>query len=99
MAVVDQLPEYEIIRAFRGVLDFYVHRGQYVVRSWPRPPSGPRSPAVTAAAVTFAALARALSSTHPLVQQDLESYYGNSEWTWRDAATSGQYGRAIIIDP
>ncbi len=99
VAVIDQIPAPEIIMAYRGVLDFYVHRGQAIVRAWPRPPSAPRVPAVTAAASTFGAIAHRLSSTAPLVQQMLARAYAGSEWTWRDAATSGQYGHAIELTP
>lgn len=46
MAKILGLPHQDMIDAFKGTLDFYVHRGILCVRSWPRPPTGPRSPAV-----------------------------------------------------
>ncbi|GAH98539.1 unnamed protein product, partial [marine sediment metagenome] len=36
MARIDVLPSIEIIRGFRGILDFYVRRGTPCVRAWPR---------------------------------------------------------------
>jgi len=46
MARLANLPAQDIIDTFKGTLDYYVHRGIPCVRSWPRPPTGPRSPAV-----------------------------------------------------
>lgn len=43
MVVIPRLPTKEVIRGFKGLLDFYVHNGQAVVRRWPkydkRPPT------------------------------------------------------------
>jgi hypothetical protein len=36
MAVLTKMPEMAIVDGFKGTLDFYVHKGQVVVRKWPR---------------------------------------------------------------
>jgi hypothetical protein len=97
MATIDALPDYSVIKAFRHVLDYYVHRGTPCVRGWPRSPSGPRSAAVMASATTFANLSKALSQTDLAVRAQLEAAYGHASWTWKDAATAGQYGHTVQL--
>lgn len=41
------MPEEAIISGFRGKLDFYYWLGMPICRTWPRSPTGPRSPNVT----------------------------------------------------
>lgn len=92
MAVIDAVPETEIILAFRGTLDFYVHRGQAVVRAWPRPPSLPRSPAVQASGAIFRQLSKDLSSTYPEVSVVAIATAVDTSYSWKDLLTSAQYG-------
>lgn len=95
MAVIEGDFDPEIIRKFRGVLDYYYYRGRLVVRSWPRKPILPRSPNVQSTAQDFADTARALSSL-PLVLQDItREVVAGTSWTWRDAWTTALYGHNI----
>lgn len=54
MAKIRALPATAIISGFKGVIDYYVHRGIPCVRSWPRSPGKKRSAAVEAQWPTFA---------------------------------------------
>lgn len=36
MAVLDALPAIEVIRGFKGTIDFYIRRGTPCARAWPR---------------------------------------------------------------
>jgi len=48
MAKLLALPHADIIDGFKGVIDFYVHRGIPCARAWPKSPGKSRSPAVMA---------------------------------------------------
>ena len=58
MAKLTSMPQEEIIMGMKGTLDYYWWKDVPVVRKWPRPPSGPRSPAVQAQWPDFAQASR-----------------------------------------
>lgn len=88
MAVLRALPELSIIDGLKGSIDFYVHRGIPCARRWPRPPSGPRSPAVQAAGVLFSQAASAWSRVDPLVKLAANAMALGSPMTGKDVLTS-----------
>lgn len=92
MAIVDALPENEVIKAFKGTLDFYFWRGVYVVRAWPRKPKMPRSPASSATANTFADIIRAQDEWDPAYHDAAVEQTQGTEWTWRDELVRSLYG-------
>lgn len=92
MAVVASLPTDGVIRAFKGVLDFVAWRGIFYVRSWPRPPSSPRSAPVQAAGAAFASFSRRLASVDSYVLTQAKAATQGTDWTWKDLLTSAAYG-------
>ena len=48
MVVLQALPGKAVIDGFKGKIDFYLHNGVPVARSWPRSPGKRRAPAVEA---------------------------------------------------
>lgn len=56
MAKLTALPSLEIIRGFKGIIDFYVHRGVPCARAWPRYMPARRTDASKAAATLFGAI-------------------------------------------
>ena len=96
MAKLDALPALAIINGFKGTIDFYIHRGIPCARSWPRPPSGPRSPAVQAAGANFAQIAKGMFLAAPEVISAAKTMAIDSPQTWKDVYTSillgGTYG-------
>lgn len=92
MAKISEMPSPEAIMAFKGTLDFYKWRGLNVVRAWPRPPSGPRAPAVQAAAQTFSAIIKAQPTWASVIRDAAEAQTKATAWTWRDELVSSNYG-------
>ena len=54
MAKVSHLSA-QVIKGFRGSLDFYYWRGQAICRRWPKPPVQPNTPGQLASRVAFCA--------------------------------------------
>ena len=94
--MIEALPHPEIIRAFKGTLDFYYFRGLYCVRGWPRSPAMPRSPASTATANAFAEIIRTVPRTTPKVTDDAKDQTKHTTWTWRDEIVSAIYGNLFL---
>jgi len=92
MARLDALPSIEIIRGFKGVLDFYVRRGQPCVRKWPHTPRSRRTAGSNAAAALFGSI---LKSYRLVADTVLEAYQQNAKGiprTPRDVYVSGVLG-------
>lgn len=85
----------EVIRAYKGVLDFYYWRGIGVVRSWPRKPVLPRNPAVQAAGQDFRDNSRALSTLPIPLQISTAEEVRDTAYTWKDAWTTTIYGHGL----
>lgn len=84
MAIITKLPGLKIIDGFKGVLDFYVYMGKVVVRTWPKKPSMPRSPASTATALVFGYAAHYWNALSPEIQQAYNDTASGSSLTGRD---------------
>jgi len=87
MAVLKVLPHQAIIDGFKGVIDFYVHRGTPCARRWPRSPGHERSPAVEAQWAAFIEAARLWKQTSPAVQQAYIKMASDTGLTGRDLFT------------
>lgn len=85
----------EVIRAYKGVLDFYYWRGIGVVRGWPRKPVLPRNPAVQAAGQDFRDNSRALSALPIPLQISTAEEVRDTAYTWKDAWTTTIYGHGL----
>ena len=98
MARIKSLPSIEIIRGFRGVLDFYVHRGTPCVRRWPNKKHAKRTQAEIAVAATFAIILRSFS----LVGGEVKALYDldakGQPRTGRDLYVSGALGHLHEAD-
>jgi len=95
MAVLEQMPSLEIIHGFRGVLDFYNWRGIVCVRSWPKKPKWPRSPAVMETAIAFGEASTIIANSPPLVIAMAKNANKGQNWTWRDVLTACAYGTLL----
>lgn len=95
MAVIPVIPNPAVIKAARGVLDFYVWRGLAVVRSWPNKPVLPRSPAVQAAGQAFGTYSRDVNATSGMVRAAAIAATAETNWTWKDVMTRAAYGHLI----
>ena len=91
MATIPALPGIELIRAFRGTLDFYCFRGSLCVRSWPRRPSKPRSPAVRQSAAAFKSFSIRVAATAAPVRDVATAAVANTAWTWKDLMYRSAY--------
>ena len=92
MARIDVLPSIEIIRGFKGILDFYVWRGLPCVRAWPKYRPAKQTAASLAAALTFGAIVKAYAL---LANEALEAYHDSAidnPRTARDYMVTGAYG-------
>lgn len=92
MAKLTALPSLEIIRGYKGILDFYVRRGQPCVRKWPHTPRSRRTAGSNAAAALFGGI---LKSYRLVADTVLEAYQENAKGiprTPRDVYVSGVLG-------
>ena len=95
MAKVSGLPVKDIIRAFKGTLDFYVYRGIYCVRAWPRLPAMPRSIPSQQSAAIWAAFSKEIGETDFDIIALATQQAGNTGYTWKDLLTSAAYNHLI----
>lgn len=92
MARLKTLPNLEIIRGFRGVIDFAVWKGLPYARSWPRYRPARRSAAAIASALLFGQIVKAYSL---LASEALAFYQEDAKdqpRTPRDIMVSGVFG-------
>lgn len=92
------MPAQAVIDGYKGIIDFYLWKGIPCVRSWPRKPKMPRSPAVQASAAIFGALATAFSDTPPNIRARASELAVGTAWTWRDVRYRAAYGNLIVED-
>lgn len=87
MAKITKMPSMAIVNGFKGTIDFYVHRGQPCVRSWPRSPGRDRAPAVEAQWEAFAWAASNWNALSPGVQEAYNRQAQGTNLTGRDIFT------------
>jgi len=92
MARLTALPSIDIIRGFKGVLDFYLWRGLPCVRRWPRAPTGPGTEAQIAARTLFGEVSAAYRTLAPLALEAYHDAAKDQPRTARDIYISGAYG-------
>jgi len=92
MARLDALPSIDIIRGFKGILDFYLWKGLPCVRAWPAWRPARQTDASKAAALLFGAVIKAFSLTHGPVLDQLQLEATGTPRTPRDIYVSGVYG-------
>jgi len=84
MAKLTSLPHLYIINGFKGLIDFYVCRGQPCARTWPRFPTGPRAPAVQATIRIFKEANVLFPAISETVRQAYKEMAGSTSLTWKD---------------
>lgn len=84
MARLTALPHQAIIDGFKGVVDFYIHRGIPCARSWPKSPGRNRSEAVRAGWLPFAYASQEWKNLSPEVQAAYNELATNSGLSGRD---------------
>ncbi len=92
MARIDALPAIDIIRGFKGILDFYLWRGLPCVRAWPAYRPARQTDASKASALLFGAIIKAFSLTAGPVLDQLAIEATGIPRTTRDIYVSGVYG-------
>ncbi len=92
MARIDVLPSIEIIRGFKGILDFYMWRGLPCVRAWPHYRPARQTDASLAAALTFGAIVQAYSLLANLALQAYREDALDQPRTARDIMVTGAFG-------
>ena len=99
MPILDAPLDPVTVASLKGTLDYYLWRGLPVIRSWPRKPKMPRTPAVTQAFETFGQVARLFSQMDATaVQYGIDESNGTL-WTWRDLWTAAVYGNLYEYPP
>ncbi len=98
MPVLDSLPDPDTIKHWKGRLDYYMDSGQAIVRSWPRKPSGPRSPAVKAKLAAFNDYIKRVRATAPEIVAQATINTAGTAWWWRDEVLRSAYG-LVDYDP
>ena len=86
MAKIAAFPDEAIISGFKGVLDYYVYLGIPCVRTWPRPPTLPRSAAVQEQWPIFAEASRVWTNSPDYVRAAYERMAQGSTMSGRDMA-------------
>jgi len=84
MAKLTVLPHEAIIDGFKGVIDFYVHRGIPCARAWPKSPGKSRSPSVMAQWPAFRYATQEWLNLSPSVQAAYNELATNSGLSGRD---------------
>jgi len=92
MPVIKAMPALEVIRGFRGVLDFYYWRGLACVRKWPRIPPSRRTPASMASAALFGAVVKAFALLGGTVETLFDMAAQDQPRTGRDLYISATFG-------
>lgn len=92
MAKLKALPSLEIIRGFKGTVDFFVQRGQVYARRWPRTPRSRLTQATLAAAALLGQISKAWSLVAPLALQYYIADAESQPRTPRDICISGILG-------
>lgn len=86
MPKLDRLPEKSIIRGLRGILDFYVHKSQPMVRTWPNKPA-PYDRKQTQPTLDLSRDLDFTFHTHTKCVRDVwKANAASGSWTWRDLA-------------
>ncbi len=86
------LPDKDVIRAFKGSIDFYVHKGQARVRSWPRWTLTERSPRVVAQQPWLAEADAQYSALRPFTSWGLKQLARTGSFTSRDIFMKHYFG-------
>ena len=87
MVKLAKLPGLSVINGMKGVIDYYVYMGIPCARSWPRPPSRERAPAVQERWPAFAWAASNWNFLSPMVRQAYQDLARGTAMTPRDVFT------------
>lgn len=89
MARIDILPEQSIIDGYKGKLDFYVHKGQPCVRSWPRYTPRQPYPLEKANQQAFAYINKLWTTIPPFIRQQYQRMAIGTDFRAQDIFVRG----------
>ncbi|MGB6896555.1 MAG: hypothetical protein WBF37_11540, partial [Dehalococcoidia bacterium] len=92
MARLKALPAIDIIRGFKGTIDFYLWRGLPCARKWPRRAPGRRTDAEIASSALFGIISSNYRLLAPLVLAAFREAAKDQPRTARDLYISAVYG-------
>lgn len=92
MTRLAEMPPVAVIRASRGVLDYYYWRGIPVCRTWPQKYTRQRTAAVQASSAIFGDYLHALTLLDPSLIPAWTTMVADTDWTWRDMVVRAAYG-------
>jgi hypothetical protein len=96
VAKIGKLPGLNIIKGFKGTLDYYVWKGIACVRSWPRSPGHRRAPAVEAQWSAFAQASKLWNELSPVVQEAYKRMSAGTSLSGRDVFTKSYLSPLVI---
>ena len=99
MAKLLNLPSLQIIKGFRGKIDYYVHDGVPCARKWPTKGRVTQTPASLATAQVFAYIQHYTATLEPLLRIFATMAAADAPSTWRDITLVSYYGLLIDEDP
>jgi len=92
VARLTALPSIDIIRGFKGTLDFYLWKGLPCVRAWPRWRPARQTQASKASALLFGAIVKGYNRLGALPLQAYRATAKGTPRTARDVYVSGVFG-------
>ena len=84
MAILGAMPTESVIGKLRGALDFYYWCDLAIVRSWPRPPRGPRAGDVASAGAQFGYINQQVPTLSPDVKAAYDDMVKDTAYSWKD---------------
>lgn len=98
MAKLTALPQQAIIDGFKGVIDYYVHKGQVCVRRWPRYTPRPPHPNEGANQQRFAYINQLAPTLPEYVKDQYRLMAVGSPWSWKDLLVQS-YMKGMRVSP
>jgi hypothetical protein len=95
MARLSTKPPASVIRAGKGKVDIYFHRGQFVARSWPRKTSIPATTKQKAQRARFTAAVKVVKSASAADINWAHQSVKGTQWTYKDYLMAAAYGKTI----
>lgn len=95
MTRLDHVPDDDVIRRYRGTLDFAVWRGIPYARTWPRK-AAHITEGTRTAALAFSELSKVQKNNAAGLRDVCTAIGQNFKWTWKDVLLSNAYGNTNI---
>lgn len=99
MTRLKELPEIQVIKGFKGKVDFYLWKGIAVARRWPRKTTIPKTPAEQASANEFGAISASYKLTDPITRDALAGMVASSQERQLDMYIALSLGHRLDNEP